>query len=170
MSKTMYGVVNKSKNGWSSEPASPPPPGRADFPCRILVVDRNSDLRLLFADALAGPGCRVDVAEPGASAWAALQARRYHLLITENELPNLTGNELLEKLRFAGMDLPVIIVAESLPAHAAARHTSIPCAATLLLPFALDALLDTVKNLIKTEEIRRTSGHNHYLARPLSRV
>ncbi len=106
-----------------------------------------------------------DVAEPGASAWAALQARHYHLLITENELPNLTGNELLEKLRSAGMDLPVVLVAESLPAHESARHPSIPCAATLLLPFALDALLDTVKDLIRAEEVRRASGHSPHLSR-----
>jgi DNA-binding NtrC family response regulator len=147
-----------------------PPANGSDFPWRILVVEKNSDLRLLFTDALAGPGCRVDVAEHGASAWAALQVRRYHLLITENELPNLTGNELLEKLRSAQMDLPVVIVAESLPAHELARHPPIPCAATLLLPFALDALLDTVKNLIKTEELRRRSGHGHYRPRVSRRV
>jgi CheY-like chemotaxis protein len=148
MSKTMYRTMKTYKNSQPVEPAGAPPPDRTNSLCRILVVDKNSDLRLLYADALAGPRCRVDVAEDGEAAWEALQADRYNLLITENKLPNLVGNELLRKLRAAGMDLPVVIVAGSLPLHEAAPNLSLPCAATLLKPFALDALLDTVKNVL----------------------
>jgi CheY-like chemotaxis protein len=148
MSKTMCRAMNKNKNSHAVEPPGAPRPGRTNSPCRILVVDRNSDLRVLYADALAGPACRVDVVEEGGAAWAALQAHRYHLLITENELPNLTGEELIKKLRSARMDLPVVIVAGNLPAEEPARNPSLPCAATLLKPFALDALLDTVKKVL----------------------
>jgi len=42
-------------------------------PChRILVVDEDSDLRLLYADVLALPGYHVDTAEDGAASWLAL--------------------------------------------------------------------------------------------------
>jgi CheY-like chemotaxis protein len=149
MSKTIHGVMNKNKISQVVAPAGAPVPSWTNSPCRILVVDQNSDLRLLYTDALAGPGCRVDVAEDGAAAWEALQAHRYHLLITENELPKLTGDELIKKLRSARMDLPVIIVAGCLPGHGPAGNPSLPCAATLWKPFALDALLDTVKNVLR---------------------
>src|ERR1700722_547152 len=115
---------------------------------RILVVDQNSDLRLLYTDALAGPRCRVDVAENGAAVWAALKPRRYHLLLTENEPPNLTGNELIAKRRSALMDLPVVMAAGGRPMHKALRNASLPFAATLWKPFDLDALLETVKNVL----------------------
>lgn len=39
---------------------------------RILVVDEDRDLRQLYAEALAGPGYAVEVAEDGAVSWEAL--------------------------------------------------------------------------------------------------
>jgi len=39
----------------------------------------------------AGPGYDVDGAKDGEAGWDALQSGHYNLLITENELPYLTG-------------------------------------------------------------------------------
>jgi DNA-binding response OmpR family regulator len=150
MSKHRCRTMDKNKNSRADAAAGAPTSGRTNSGCRILVVDKSSDLQLLYTDALAGPGCHVDVAEDGAAAWEALQTHRYNLLITENELPSLTGDELLKKIRSARMDLPVVIVAEQFPEHEPARPPSVPGAATLFKPFALDALLDTVKNVLRT--------------------
>jgi DNA-binding response OmpR family regulator len=116
---------------------------------RILVVDEDSDLRLLYADVLARPGYHVDVTQDGAAGWEALQANRYNLLITENDMPRLTGVELVKKLRSARMAVPVVMAAGRLPTHELARNPSLQLAATLLKPFAVDALLDTVKNVLR---------------------
>ena len=145
----MCRVLKKNKVAQTVETGGSLRPARTNSPCRILVVDQSSDLRLLYADALTRPGCRVDVVENGAAAWAALQTRRYNLLITENEMPNLIGDELLKKLCSARMELPVVIVAESLPTHEPARNLSRPCTAMLLKPFALDALVDTVRGVLR---------------------
>jgi DNA-binding response OmpR family regulator len=131
------------------EPALVPPPGPRHARCRILVVDQSSDLRVLYTDALAGPGCQVDVAENGAAAWKALQAHRYHLLVTENDPPELTGDELMRKLRWAGMELPVVMAASGWPMHEPALSPSLQFASTLRKPFALEALLDTVRNVLR---------------------
>ena len=118
-------------------------------PChRILVVDEDSDLRLLYADVLALPGYHVDAAEDGVAGWEALQANHYHLLITEHSLPRLTGVELVRKLRSARMAVPVVMAAIRLPTHQLARNPSLQLAATLVKPFAVDTLLDTVKNVL----------------------
>ena len=69
----------------------------ASLPPRILVVDEDSDLRLLYADALARPGYHVDATEDGAAALEALRVNNYNLLITEHSLPTLTGIELVRK-------------------------------------------------------------------------
>jgi CheY-like chemotaxis protein len=144
MSNTNYPALNEN----NPPPAGAQLPGWLNSPCRILVVDQNSDLRLLYTDALARSGCRVDVAQDGTTAWAALQTHKYNLLITENERPNLAGDELMMKLRAARVDLPIITVAGSLTALEPARNLPCPIAATLLKPFMLDALLDTVKNVL----------------------
>ena len=60
------------------------------------MVDEDSDLRRLYAEALAGLGYSVDAAEDGAAGWEALKANRYGLLITEHEIPVLTGVELVK--------------------------------------------------------------------------
>jgi DNA-binding response OmpR family regulator len=119
-------------------------------PYRILVVEPNADLRLLYTDVLAGSDCEVDVAEDGGTAWQALQARRYHLLFAENDPPALTGDELIGRLRSAGMELPVVLTSGRLARAGQARNSSFPFAATLQKPFVLEALMDTLTNVLRT--------------------
>jgi two-component system chemotaxis response regulator CheY len=113
-----------------------------NFSYRILVVDEDNDLRRLYAEALAGPGYAVDVAEDGGAGWEALQVKRYNLLITEHDLPKLTGVELVRRLRAAHMALPVVMVAGRLPTDELAQNPSLQLAATLSKPFAVEALLE----------------------------
>jgi DNA-binding response OmpR family regulator len=124
----------------------------ANPPHRILVVDEDSDLRLLYADVLAFPRYRVDAAEDGAAGWEALQANNYNLLITEHSLPKLTGVELVRKLRSARMAVPVVLAAVRLPTYELARNPSLQLAATLVKPFAVHALLDTVKSVLRATD------------------
>jgi DNA-binding response OmpR family regulator len=140
------------QNGQSPPAGARPGPARqwpADSPHRILVVEEDGDLRRLYAEALAGPGYHVDAVEDGIAAWEALQTNRYHLLITENELPNLSGIQLVEKARAAWMTLPVVMAATRLPTDELARNQSLQFAATLVKPFAVDALLETVENILR---------------------
>jgi DNA-binding response OmpR family regulator len=124
----------------------------AHSPPRILAVDEDSDLRRLYAEALAVPGYHVDVAEDGAAGWEALQANNYNLLITEHDLPRLTGVELVRKLRAAHLALPTVMAAGRLPTDELARNPSLQLAATLMKPFAMDALLDTVENVLRATD------------------
>jgi len=136
----------------AGQPAGAPLQCLTDAPRRILVVDDDSDLRLLYTDVLALPGYHVDAAEDGAAGWEAVQANNYNLLITEHNLPKLTGVQLVRKLRAARMALPVVLAAVRLPVHELARNPSLQLAATLLKPFAVDALLDTVKNALRATD------------------
>lgn len=133
----------------ADRPIDAPRPGPANSPQRILVVDEDRDLRQLYAEALAGPGYDVDVADDGATGWAALQANHYHLLITEHDLPNLTGLELVRKLRAARMALPVVLAVGRLPTRELAESPALELAAMLVKPFAVEVLLDTVKNVLQ---------------------
>jgi DNA-binding response OmpR family regulator len=122
------------------------------LPHRILVVDEDRDLRQLYAEGLARPGYHVDVAEDGVAGWEALQVHHYHLLITEHDLPDLSGIELIRKLRAARMALPVVMAASRLPTEELDQNPSLQLAATLAKPFALDALLDTVTSILRATD------------------
>ena len=116
------------------------------------MVDDESAVRALITIALAGCGYQVDTAENGALAWEALQAKSYDLLITDHNMPKITGVELVKSLRSARMALPVVMVAGSLPAEELAQNPSLALAATILKPFAVDELLDTVTNVLQMAE------------------
>jgi len=131
-------------------PAAASGTGPPDSPHRILVVDADRDLRRLYVEFLVGAGYSVDVARDGATGWKALQSTPYSLLITEHDLPTLTGVELVLKLRSARMALPVVLAAGRLPDFELARRPSLQLAATLVKPFSMDALQATLKSLLTT--------------------
>jgi DNA-binding response OmpR family regulator len=112
------------------------------------VVDDDSDLRKLYADALARPGYQVDAVEDGAAGWEALQVNNYNLLITEHSLPKLTGVDLVRKLRAARMAVPVVLAAVRLPTEELARNPSLQLAAVLPKPFYISELLETVRAVL----------------------
>ncbi len=127
--------------------------GRRAVPAnRILVVDDDNDTRQMYGFVLSRPGYLVDVAADGAAGWEALQANRYSLLITEHEMPHLSGVELIKKLRAARMALPVVMAARKLPIEELAENPSLRLAATLAKPFLADALLDTVDNVLRVTD------------------
>jgi two-component system, chemotaxis family, chemotaxis protein CheY len=112
---------------------------------RILVVEDDDDIRRFNAEALASSGYHVEAAVDGASGWEALNANRYDLLITDNNMPNLSGVELIKKLNAARMAVPVILASGLEHPHEVAE---LRLAATLPKPFTLDELLGTVKKVL----------------------
>jgi two-component system alkaline phosphatase synthesis response regulator PhoP len=114
---------------------------------RILLVDDDIDIRLLSADLLFHSGYQVDTAGDGESGWEALQTRNYDLLITDNQMPKVSGLELVKKLRSARMALPVILASGAMPEDLN-RLPWLHLAAKLWKPFTPDELLGTVKRVL----------------------
>lgn len=65
----------------------------------ILVVDDVELMRDLLGLQLGRAGCRVDNAEDGAAALAALHARRYDLVLMDRSMPNMDGCEAARNWR-----------------------------------------------------------------------
>ncbi|MGO8697291.1 MAG: response regulator [Limisphaerales bacterium] len=114
----------------------------------ILVADDETSLRDLMSAVLLHAGYRVDTAQDGAVAWAALQAEPYQLLITDYDMPKITGIELVRNLRFAHMNMPVIMVTGTLFSRGLTQNLSLQLAATLEKPFSIADLLDTVSKVL----------------------
>jgi DNA-binding response OmpR family regulator len=116
---------------------------------RILLVDDDRDIRRFAAQSLVGSGFHVDAAENGEVAWETLQLNSYDILITDNNMPKLTGIELVKKLRSARMALPVILATGKLPAKELSQDPSLQLAAILPKPFSFEELLETVKDVLR---------------------
>jgi two-component system, OmpR family, alkaline phosphatase synthesis response regulator PhoP len=126
-------------------------PSNGDEPTRsvrIMVVEDDVDLRYLSTEALIHEGYEVDFAENGVRAWKALHFKRYDLLITDNLMPKMTGLQLVQKLRTAGMQLPVVLASSSLPAEMLLKGTVPGFVAVIRKPFTLDELVGTVKRVL----------------------
>jgi len=102
----------------ASKPAPPlvaiaaptrPSPAAIELRVRILYVDDEPELRQLGELVLRQSGYAVDTAPDGRLAWEALHRTPYHLLVTDSDMPNLTGLELAINIRKAGMRLPIVL-------------------------------------------------------------
>ena len=125
-----------------------PTRSRTNPSSHILVVDDDGEIHALCAEALVGFGYRVDAAEGGAAAWKELHANSYDLLITDNNMPKLSGVELVKKVRSARMTLPVILASGRLPTEELDRNPWLQLAATLIKPFSSGQLLETVRQVL----------------------
>jgi twitching motility two-component system response regulator PilH len=145
----------------ADEPASTPIQHQPNTSPHILVVEDDPNIRRLNTAVLANFGYQVDAAEDGAAAWKALQLDKYDLLITDHDMPKVTGVELLQKLHDTSMKLPVIMATGTLPEEQLARHPWLEIEAVLLKPYTLDELLDTVRNVL-----HMTAGNHQEIVPP----
>jgi two-component system, OmpR family, alkaline phosphatase synthesis response regulator PhoP len=141
-------MTDKKNAAQAAEPAG------TMFPCnppphRILVVDDEPDIRRLNAAVLMDSGYHVDDVEDGAIAWETLQLKSYHLLITDNEMPKVSGVELLKKLHATRMAVPVIMATGTWPHEEFTRQPWLQPAAKLLKPYTIVELLGAVQEVLR---------------------
>jgi CheY-like chemotaxis protein len=118
----------------------------------ILVVEDNELIRRVNAEVLIRSGYEVNVAEDGAAAWEAIQFRHYDLLVTDNEMPELSGIELLYKLQAVRRAMPVVLASGTMPEEKLKLHPGLQIDATLLKPYTPDEFLATVKKVIRATD------------------
>jgi len=78
----------------------------------VLVVDDSSSVRNLVEFVLDADGYKIIQAEDGQQAWNLLQRMKPNLVLTDCEMPNMTGMELLKAMREQERfnDVPVILL------------------------------------------------------------
>ncbi|HEY2157508.1 MAG TPA: response regulator [Isosphaeraceae bacterium] len=77
---------------------------------RILIVDDEPNVRLVFRTALATLGAEIAVAEDGETALERLERQSFDLVLLDLKMPHVDGMETLRRLRERGDDTPVVIV------------------------------------------------------------
>jgi CheY-like chemotaxis protein len=96
----------------SAPPARTPAAGAGDDRTRILVVDDSAVARAKLRKLLESGGYRVDVARDGTEAIEMLATAFFSVLITDLEMPNMNGLELIAHVQGSldTEDLPVVAV------------------------------------------------------------
>jgi DNA-binding response OmpR family regulator len=117
---------------------------------RILVVDDDPETRQISVDVLVKSNFEVHAAVDGADGWCWLRDKHFDLVITDNKMPRMTGVELIEKLRYIRLSLPVIMATRQVPTMEFQRKPWLLPDATLQRPFSHDDLLMTVKKVLSS--------------------
>ena len=76
----------------------------------ILVVDDESGVRSSLTGILADEGYQVEAVASGEAALAALETRRYDLVLLDVWLPGADGLEVLGRIREQDAELPVVVI------------------------------------------------------------
>ena len=76
----------------------------------ILVIDDDSSLRRVMEFVLEQAGYRVLTAEDGETGLTLFRAHQPDMVISDIQMPGLSGNEVLDAIRSSGSDCPVIMI------------------------------------------------------------
>jgi diguanylate cyclase (GGDEF)-like protein len=77
---------------------------------RILVVEDDRFFREMYSDLLREEGYVVDTASTGSEALACLAEHAYHLVVTDLVMPDLSGLDILSKVKQQDSSIEVILV------------------------------------------------------------
>ena len=134
-------------------PNTKAPPRMKTTRCRILYVDDNEDTRQLMHLLLTQAGYEVRTAESAARALEQAKREQFEIYILDNRMPDMSGVELLRRIREFDFDTPVIFY--SAAAYEEDRRRAIEAGAEdyILKPAELGGLLAVVSRTI--EEAKR---------------
>jgi DNA-binding response OmpR family regulator len=112
---------------------------------RILIADDDYAIRHLIAKLLIGRGFTVTTVNDGEQAWEALCDGPFDVLLTDNQMPELSGVELIERIRAAGLRLPVIMVSGAFALEEMCSYPGLHIHQVLPKPFNPSELVKAVQ-------------------------
>lgn len=116
----------------------------------ILVVDDSSSLRTAVRIALMGAGYEVVEADDGRSGLSKLDGRKYHLVISDVNMPNLDGFGFVTAMKQmpAYKYTPVVMLTTEAGDNKKAQGKAAGAKAWIVKPFQPPQLLDVVSKLV----------------------
>jgi signal transduction histidine kinase len=77
---------------------------------KILVVEDEEIIRLMFQQTFESWGFQVDVAENGKDALDRCHRENYHIVVTDLNMPMMDGLELLKRIKIKWPNIEVIVI------------------------------------------------------------
>jgi DNA-binding NtrC family response regulator len=119
---------------------------------RVLIVDDTKNIRRMLTKCLELDGYQVDSAGNGREGLDAILAGGYDLIFLDIKLPEISGTEVLRRMRAAGVQTPVIVITAYPTIKNAVECTRLGVVSYLQKPFTAERL----KNLMADLDLERT--------------
>lgn len=122
-------------------------PGNA----RLLLVDDSASIRELMCEVMHEVGIQsIDEASSGAAALELFHANQYDVVVTDWNMPQVTGIDLLKAIRQAGdkRDTPVLVVTANVTARRVVEAIEAGANGFIAKPFVTPALEEKVLRIL----------------------
>jgi len=120
---------------------------------QILVVDDEKNYLVVLAALLSGEGYEVATAQSGAKALAMAAASEPDLVITDMRMPQMTGLDLIHKLKETAPDLPVIVMTAYGTVENAVEAMKAGASDYIAKPFENQELILTVERTLRMSRL-----------------
>lgn len=120
---------------------------------RILVVDDEESIREFLEIMLKKEGYEVTTAEDGARAKEILTKKTFDMVISDMQMPNLTGIELLRHVRESYPDLVFMIITAFGTTETAVEAMKLGAYDYLTKPFKIDEVRLNIANALRSKNL-----------------
>ncbi len=118
---------------------------------KVLVADDSGVMRKIIVRSLnAFNITNISEAPDGKQAWEAFQKEPFSLVLTDWNMPNMSGIELLRAIRGAGSDVPVILVTTEAERTRVIEAIEAGVSDYLVKPFEPEALRAKLEKFVPT--------------------
>jgi len=134
-----------------------------DYPLmlNILIIDDDRDICLVLSKFLGKNNYEVTVAYNGEDGLNLLRQHDYDLILSDYKLPDLTGVELLQKIKILNSAVPVIIITAYSDVKTAVDTFRYGASDYVTKPLYPDELLVTIRETIEKSQ-GKALPHNGY--------
>jgi DNA-binding response OmpR family regulator len=121
---------------------------------RILVVEDDAQIASFLERGLTARGYQVSLADRGDDGLELARSDEVELVVLDLSLPGIDGLEVLERLRAARRDLPVLVLTARDALDQKVRALDLGADDYMTKPFALDELLARLRALTRRTDQR----------------
>ena len=122
---------------------------------RVLIVEDEGLIRWSLRQKFEERGYRVTEAEHGKAALEALDTANFDLIMLDYKLPDMTGLEIMRRVRGEDNDSVVIMMTAYSTVENAVEAIKLGAFDYITKPFQMDQLLFTVDKALETTKLRR---------------
>lgn len=119
----------------------------------ILIVDDEAGVRASLTGILGDEGYLVEAVESGELGLAALETRRYDLLLLDVWLPGMDGLVALSRVRTLDPELPVVVISGHASIEAAVKAVRMGAQDFVEKPLSLEKTLVVVRNALRQKRL-----------------
>ncbi len=126
---------------------------------RILIADDEAALLKTMAFTLKRKGYETITFKDGYTAYKEIMeafhnSNNYNLIITDIQMPELSGLELIKRVREAGVDTPILAITGYGNTDLIVDLMRAGCQDYLDKPFSINELINRISKLIKKGEVK----------------